>query len=115
MTFRAILKPEIIAEWQLRRSAFRRQSRPVSYVLVAVFLAALALPLTGLIAPFPYIFAVVLLGVMAGLGFSQGYVTVLKCPNCNRHPFIGRVPLHRVDFCPHCYCWLEDPRTSVGT
>jgi len=116
VTDRAIYNPDVIAEWDRICAASRRKSRLLWYVLGVCLAVALLVPLSGLVAFFPYVLVVGFLALWASSALRFGYQAILECPNCGESPVhLGRrIPLYDVDYCPHCYHWLRSPQNRGG-
>lgn len=111
MDTRATLDHEVIAEWALRCARSRKSSRTPRYILITAFLAALSLPLLGVVAYLPYLLYVAVVAVFAAASFPGAAFASLRCPHCNKVLIpVGQVPLTPIDFCPHCRFWLIDPK-----
>lgn len=115
MNKRATFDPQVVAEWQRRRTAFRQTSR---WVWVAYWSAVLLAPspfLFGVIPPWPAALVTAFVALLVGL-FLRCHTVVLTCPHCGKRPApdsFGQIPIGDVDCCPHCSYWLIDLRGSV--
>ena len=112
MVERATFDATVIAEWARRRAHFRRKSRWRWWVF-AVLLVLAALPvLLGMLAPVPWIPVAGFCAFAYGLTLRFRYLAVLACPQCGKRPLrqSAALPLWDLDYCPHCYYWLIDPR-----
>jgi hypothetical protein len=112
MVERATFNATMIAEWARRRAHFRRQSRWLWWVFAVLLVLAAVPVLLGMIAPFPWIPMLGFCALAYGLTLRFRYLATIACPHCGKRPLspLARLPLWDIDFCPHCYYWLIDPR-----
>jgi len=115
MIARATYDAGVVAEWQRRRSAFRRSSR---WIWLPFWLAVLLAPLPfilGVLDIKPGAFVVAFVLLFVGLHLRYRHHLIIACPHCGRPPApsrFGRMPLGEIDCCPHCSHWLIDLRGS---
>jgi hypothetical protein len=112
---RATYDEGVVAEWQRRRSAFRRSSRRVWWPFwLAVLLAPLPFIL-GVVDIKPAAFVVAGILLFVGLHLRYRHLGILACPHCGKPPSPDRsrqMVLREIDCCPHCSYWLIDLRGS---
>jgi hypothetical protein len=108
---RATWDLEVIEPWRASVAAYSKQPRPELWVATASGLTASAclivmhwLPWLGPIAIVTVAVTVILLGVS-----QLSARAALKCPHCGEPPVRGRRFTEAVEFCEHCYYWLDPP------
>jgi hypothetical protein len=113
MIEQATLDPEVVAEWQRRRNAFRLSSHWVWWPFwLAVLLAPLPFFL-GIIDVRPGGLVVAFVLLFVGLYLRYRHLGILACPHCGKSPApdrFGQMTLREIDCCPHCSYWLINIR-----
>ncbi len=96
---------QIVSEWERRKAAYKTASKPVWLALygsVAVLALALVLPFSSAAAK---LFCWLLFfGVLFSIDFGRMH-QYLRCPNCNRVPFLSGFSLASSTSpkrCVHC-------------
>ena len=105
---RAVLDPRVIEEWAAQLAARRKGIARVVLALLILTVTALGLMLVTMQALFVLLF----FGLFAALIITTLVDRhSLHCPNCRRVPIgeFHRGPATNVDFCQHCYYWLQNP------
>ena len=69
----------------------------------------------GIIQSKVYLASVIAISLFYGSLIALLSSVTLRCPHCGKNPRTGvwhQAPLYQIDYCPHCYYWLVDPRQS---
>jgi uncharacterized protein YbaR (Trm112 family) len=113
MIARATFDAEVVAEWQRRRSAFRRSSRWVWWPFWLVVLLAPLPFILNVIDVKPGAFVVAFVLLFVGFHLRYRHLGILACPHCGKPPApdrFGQMALGEMDCCPHCSYWFIDIR-----
>jgi hypothetical protein len=107
--------PQVVAEWDRRRSQHRRASQWLWYLFWTVLIVASVPMLLRIVDYFPYGIALLFCTVAAASMLRLRYLAILKCPHCEQTP-VGRLEaplLTESESCPHCHYWLLHPSLDV--
>ncbi|GGY14820.1 hypothetical protein GCM10008098_02070 [Rhodanobacter panaciterrae] len=109
---RATLDPQVIADWKVRMTSYRRAKRRLQpWILGWLTVVLLVCVLKPVATPFALLATIL---VSVPLSYMPGLMSDMTCPHCGASPLPpgGRGSLLDIDFCENCFYWLKSPTGS---